>query len=96
LILGEVDVSDYRVKEIYSDAALRAAADGDEGQFFKAAVARILLRIPADWRQSVLADALRATMTGPTLAEIEATVNGFLQGRRPPRMESPLVSDETA
>ena len=79
----------YKVREIYSDAALRAASDGDDAQFFRGAVARTLLRVPADWRQSVLAAAWRASASGPTVAEIAASVSDFLQGRRPPRMEEP-------
>lgn len=79
----------YRVREIYSDAALRAAAGGDESQFFRDAVARTLLEVPAQWRQSVLAAAWRASASGPTVAEIGAAVSAFLQGHRPPRMEVP-------
>lgn len=94
-LTGEVDVSDYRVREIYSDAALGSAAGGDEGQFFKGEVARILLRVPADWRQSVLAAAWRASTTGPTRPQITAVVEAFLAGRRPPRMEEPSRAGES-
>jgi hypothetical protein len=65
----------YRVLRYFTDEALRASIDGTAGRSgFGPDVAAVLLRVPAEWRQSIEAAVAQATIK----TVMRATQSGYV------------------